>query len=207
MLGRDINLDILRVEGYRKFCNKLWNATKLTLRQLGDDYKPPATIGLTGHESLAEKFILSRLNAAIREANRNFDTMNFMTLTNAIYQFWLHEFCDIFLEVQKPVLAADDSPENIRRKESMRATLYTCIDTGLRMLHPLMPFITEELFQRLARRAGDNTTTIMKAAYPTEVPEFNDDVAEREFGVIMDVVRATRSLMTDYDLKSGATGG
>ncbi|KAI9034393.1 tRNA synthetases class I-domain-containing protein [Hyaloraphidium curvatum] len=203
--GRDINLDILRVEGYRKFCNKLWNATKLTLKQLGDNYVPAASPALTGNESLAEKYILSKLNTAVREANRNFEVMNFMALTNALYSFWQHEFCDIFLEVQKPVLAAEDSPENLKRKESMRNTLYTCLDFGLRLLHPFMPFITEELYQRTPRRAGDKTETIMRSSYPQVLPEFDNEAAEAQFSTIMEVVRAARSLTTDYDIKTGAT--
>ena len=200
-------MDILRVEGYRKFCNKLWNATKLTLKQLGDDYKPAASAALSGDESLAEKYILSRLNSAVREANRNFEGMNFMVLTNALYQLWLSEFCDIFLEVQKPILAGEDTPENLKRKASMRATMYTCLDFGLRLLHPFMPFITEELYQRMPRRAGDTIPTIMLASYPQEMAEFKNEAAEKDFATIVEIVRAARSLMTDYDLKSGATGG
>jgi valyl-tRNA synthetase len=97
--GRDINLDILRVDGYRKFCNKLWNATRFALMKLGDNYVPRSDLNLTGKESIADLWILSKLNKAISETNKNLDQMNFMQATSAVYQFWLYELCDVYLVI------------------------------------------------------------------------------------------------------------
>lgn len=89
-----------------------------------------------------------------------------MLATQAVYQFWLYELCDVYIEAMKP-LSADDAPENVRR--SAQDTLYTCLDQGLKMLHPFMPFVTEELWQRLPRRPEDKTVTIALAAFPKTV--------------------------------------
>ncbi|KAJ2841035.1 valine--tRNA ligase, partial [Coemansia erecta] len=91
----DINLDVQRIDGYRKFCNKLWNATRFALMKLGDDFAPPAEATPTGCESLAEKWILHRLNVAVRNANTAFEDMNLMVATSAIYSFWLYDLCDV----------------------------------------------------------------------------------------------------------------
>lgn len=95
--GRDINLDILRVDGYRKFCNKLWNAVRFARLKLGDDYTPRNELTLTGRESTADLWILSKLNKAIKETNKNLDQMNFMAATTSVHQFWLYELCDVYL--------------------------------------------------------------------------------------------------------------
>ena len=165
--GRDINLDILRVEGYRKFCNKLWNAIRLAQQKLGDDFKPaPHGVVLTGNESLADLWILNKLNMASRDTNLYLEQRNFMNATSTVYNFWLYELCDVYLEICKPVIDGQDEI----KKRAAQDTLYTCLDAGLKLLHPIMPFVTEELWQRLPRRANDPLSqTIMKARFPTEV--------------------------------------
>ncbi|KAJ3035387.1 hypothetical protein HDV00_004032 [Rhizophlyctis rosea] len=195
--GRDINLDILRVEGYRKFCNKLWNAIKLGTINLEEGYKPDAEFKLTGKESLADAWILSKLNNAIRETNRHLEAMNFMQATTAIYQFWWTELCDVYLEISKPVIAGGDE----EGKRACRNTLYVCLDYGLRLLHPFMPFITEELWQRLPRRGGEGVATVMRARYPVEVAEWDSPKAEKDYEFVNEVVHAIRSLVTDYSIK------
>jgi len=125
---------------------------------------------MTGNESLVEKWIISRLNAAIKETTENLETINLMNATTAIYNFWLYELCDVYVEAVKPVVDADDSIPGIAEKKlSMRNTLYNCLEGGLKLLHPFMPFITEELYQRLPRRPNDTIPTIMKAPYPVVV--------------------------------------
>ncbi|KAJ3057123.1 hypothetical protein HK097_000051 [Rhizophlyctis rosea] len=195
--GRDINLDILRVEGYRKFCNKLWNATKLVMMKLGDGYKPLAEIKLTGNESLADKWILSKLNSAVRDTNKYLDQMNFMQATSSVYQFWLTELCDVYLEISKPVTDGT----NEEAKAACRNTLYICLDAGLKLLHPFMPFITEELWQRLPRRPSDSCPTISKAPYPKEIAEWDSPKAEKDYEFLNEVVHAIRSLISDYSIK------
>ena len=125
---------------------------------------------MTGNESLVEKWIISRLNNAIKETTENLETINLMAATTAIYNFWLYELCDVYVEAVKPVVDADDSVPGITEKKlSMRNTLYNCLEAGLKLLHPFMPFITEELYQRLPRRPNDTIPTIMKASYPVVV--------------------------------------
>ncbi|KAJ1679950.1 valine--tRNA ligase, partial [Spiromyces aspiralis] len=193
--GRDLNLNVLRVEGYRKFCNKLWNATRFALMKLGKDFKPATTADLTGEESLAERWILHKLNRAVAELNLRLKEMNFMAATTAVYSFWLYELCDVFIEYIKPITQDDSDP---KARRSAQNTLYTCLDVGLRMLHPFMPFVTEELWQRLPRRPGDTTSSISVARFPEELPEREDVEAEKGFDLVMSVVRAARSLIADY---------
>lgn len=164
--GRDINLDILRVEGYRKFCNKLWNATKFALLKLegpnGSPFQPSSSDAPAGEESLVEKWILHRLDFAAREVSTQLTERNFMNATAAVYNFWLYELCDVYIEAMKPITEE-------RAAESARQTLYTALDAGLKLLHPFMPYVTEELWQRLPKRANEKAETISLAKYPEPV--------------------------------------
>ncbi|KAJ1921365.1 valine--tRNA ligase [Mycoemilia scoparia] len=197
--SRDLNLNVLRVEGYRKFCNKLWNATRFALLKLGTDFKPNPTSELTGEESLAEKWILHKLNKAATELNERMAEMNFMAATTAVYSFWLYELCDVFIEYIKPITQEDSDP---KARRSAQNTLYICLDAGLRMLHPFMPYVTEELWQRLPRRPNDTTPSISIANFPEAREDFNNPDAESKFDLIMSVVRSARSLLADYGIKS-----
>ncbi|KAI8811075.1 tRNA synthetases class I-domain-containing protein [Cladochytrium replicatum] len=209
--GRDINLDILRVEGYRKFCNKLWNATRFALMKLTPPFTPLSAARATSPDrstlSLAEKWILSRLNHAIGEQHSSLEAYNFMGATSAIYNFWLYELCDVYLEVSKNLI---DSPsEEIRT--SAQNTLYTCLDQGLKLLHPFMPFVTEELYQRLPRRPRERegepgyTPSIMLTRWPIQREAWDYPEAEKEMATLNEAVHAVRSLLVDYNIKSGAT--
>uniref|UniRef100_A0A673LR73 Valine--tRNA ligase n=1 Tax=Sinocyclocheilus rhinocerous TaxID=307959 RepID=A0A673LR73_9TELE len=152
--GRDINLDVNRILGYRHFCNKLWNAVKFAMRTLGEGFV------------VSDRWILSRLSAAVALCDSGFQAYDFPAITTAIYNFWLYELCDIYLESVKPVLSRTDS-EGQKQADICRQTLYTCLEVGLRLLSPLMPFVTEELFQRLPRRlAQDSTSSICVTPYP-----------------------------------------
>ncbi|KAK9709947.1 valine--tRNA ligase [Basidiobolus ranarum] len=201
--GRDINLDILRVEGYRKFCNKLWNVTRFALMKLGEDFKPRANAELTGNESLPELWILHKLNKAAATTNAALNEKNFMAATSAIYSFWLYELCDVFVEVIKPI-TDDSSPENATQQRSAKDTLYTCLEAGLKLLHPFMPFVTEELYQRLPRRPEDSIPTISKASYPVEEASYDNDKAEKDFDNVFSIVKAARSLIVEYNISSNA---
>uniref|UniRef100_A0A671SVV4 Valine--tRNA ligase n=1 Tax=Sinocyclocheilus anshuiensis TaxID=1608454 RepID=A0A671SVV4_9TELE len=152
--GRDINLDVNRILGYRHFCNKLWNAVKFAMRTLGEGFV------------VSDRWILSRLSAAVALCDSGFQAYDFPAITTAIYNFWLYELCDVYLESVKPVLSRTDS-EGQKQADICRQTLYTCLEVGLRLLSPLMPFVTEELFQRLPRRlAQDSTSSICVTPYP-----------------------------------------
>lgn len=198
--GRDINLDILRIEGYRKFCNKLWNAIRLSLMKLGDDFTPRSDSKLTGSESLSDLWILNKLNVAVKEANDNLEQRNFMQATTAIYSFWLYDFCDVYLELCKPVIGGSDET----RKRVAQDTLYTCLDAGLKLLHPMMPFVTEELWQRLPRRPNDPLSdTIMLAKYPMANSEWHHPKSNIDFEDVNKVVRACRSLLSSTNITDG----
>ncbi|CAK9438293.1 uncharacterized protein LODBEIA_P25170 [Lodderomyces beijingensis] len=197
--GRDINLDILRVEGYRKFCNKIYQATKFVLGKLGDSYVPPKTAALLGSESLVEKWILDKLNNAAQNTNESLQGRNFGDATNHIYNYW-YDLCDVYIENSK-ALIQDGTPE---QKKSAQDTLYTAIDGALRLIHPFMPFVTEEMWQRLPRREGDETQTVSKAKYPQFIEEFSNPEASKAYDLVIEITKGARSLLSQYNiLKNG----
>lgn len=196
--GRDINLDINRVEGYRHFCNKIWNATRFALMSLGETFRPEAVFPGPKKEALMDWWILSRLSAAIELCNMGFKSYNFPQITTAIYNFWLYEFCDVYLESLKPVFQGSDT----ETKRSSSEVLLTCLHTALRLLHPFMPFLTEELYQRLPHRpCAQLPPSISVDAYPevNELPARNESL-ERKVAFMQDLVHKVRSLRADYNL-------
>ncbi|KAJ2768924.1 valine--tRNA ligase [Coemansia nantahalensis] len=200
--GRDVSMDIQRVHGYRKFCNKLWNATRFALAKLGDDFVPATSTAPTGEESLADRWILHRLNCTARDTNAALATMNFMAATTAIYSFWLYDLCDVFIEYIKPIT----TPEaDAGARNSALQTLYTCFDQALKMLHPFMPFVTEELWQRLPRRANETCPSICIAAYPEPRSDYDDSRAEADFELVTKIAGAGRSLAAAYKVLSKST--
>ncbi|KAJ2052966.1 valine--tRNA ligase [Coemansia sp. S16] len=200
--GRDMNLNVMRVDGYRKFCNKLWNATRFALMKLGEDFVPSTDAALTGHESLAERWILHRLNVAARNASSALTDMNFMAATTAVHSFWLYELCDVYIEYIKPITTPD---ADAAARHSAQQTLFTCLDQGLKLLHPFMPFVTEELWQRLPRRASETSPSISVSAYPEPRSDYENTQAESEFELIMSITKAGRSLTADYNVLSKST--
>ncbi|KAK4054912.1 valine--tRNA ligase [Microbotryomycetes sp. JL201] len=197
--GRDINLEILRVEGYRKFCNKLWNATRFAIGKFDADFIPLESAKPTGQESLVERWILHKLNEASTKVNQHLSDRNFMKATDEMYSFWLYEVCDVYIEAIKDI-TAPDAPLEPRR--SAQNTLYTVLDQGLKLLHPVMPFVTEELWQRLPRRPTDNTPSIMLSRYPEadSAREFTQE--EKDFDLAFNAIRSIRSAATSYNINS-----
>ncbi|CAG0891729.1 unnamed protein product, partial [Cyprideis torosa] len=205
--GRDINLDVLRIQGYRFFCNKLWNATKFALKYLGNDYKPlPKMMAPQPSDPEMSRWILSRLAATVSAVNAGLASYEFPAVTTALHGFWLYDLCDVYLESLKPVFAsAETSPEVLSQCQE---TLYTCLDVGLRLLSPIMPFVTEELWQRLQRRQGDETPSICVASYPeTDTVPWRDEGLESDVTQLNGVVKAVRSKRADYGIvqKGNAT--
>lgn len=195
--GRDINLDVLRVQGYRFFCNKLWNATKFALNILGTDFKPNPTAELSGQEKEMELWILSKLSGAVSGCKKGFEMYDFPTVTTACYVFWLYELCDWYLEYIKPIVYGSDPDA----KKVCQDVLYTCLDVGLRLLHPMMPFVTEELFQRLPRRSANAPPSLCVTPYPK--PEdclWSNPALETEVEFVQNVVKSVRSIRGDYNL-------
>lgn len=201
--GRDINMDIKVVDGYRKFCNKMYQATKFALMRLGDDFVPKPTIALTGKESLVELWILHKLNKAAQNTNMGLEERNFLLATDEVYRYWLYELCDVYIENSKPLILEGTEEQ----KRSAQDTLYNCLEGALLLIHPFMPFVTEELWQRLPRRPQDTNPTIVKAAYPRYIKELDNTAAETAYDLALSVVKAIRSMQSEYGIKDACKGG
>eukprot|EP00299_Pterocystis_sp_00344_P018925 c9428_g1_i1.p1 GENE.c9428_g1_i1~~c9428_g1_i1.p1 ORF type:complete len:1129 (-),score=330.43 c9428_g1_i1:112-3126(-) len=204
MQGQDVNLDICRIVGYRNFCNKLWNATIL-MRMLFEDVNTPTGFATTDVKfldslvngaSLIDKWILSRLRHCILTVDHSFKQYQFGEGAHCIYHFFMDELCPVYLEAVKPLVRGGE-PALVA---SIRKVLYTCFDLGLKLLHPMMPFVTEELWHRLP---GMHTSklTIMTQQYPTTTPEsWHNAEAEAVLSIVDKVVHAVRSQKTAYKL-------
>jgi len=193
--GRDINLDVKRVVAYRNFCNKLWNVMKFALMNFGEDFSPVDTEPISG-SSAPERWILSRLSNAARQANEGFKIYDFSQTTSALYSFWYYELCDVYLEVMKPIMQS----ESDELKQSAKQTLYTCLDNGLRLLHPFMPFVTEELWHRLPPRRENKIESICISPYPQCVEARLDVQVEHEMKFVQDIIHSVRGLRASFGL-------
>uniref|UniRef100_A0A0N5CD11 Valine--tRNA ligase, mitochondrial n=1 Tax=Strongyloides papillosus TaxID=174720 RepID=A0A0N5CD11_STREA len=192
--GRDINLDVLRVQGYRFFCNKIWQAVKFVLMKFDGEFKPKELSDLSSGNCNVNKWILSRLSKTVDEVNSNFSSYNFQNVTTAIYNFWLYDFCDIYLEAIKPIMMSDDQ----EAKETIRNILFWCVNTGLKLSAPFMPFITEELWQRLPKVESEKSPSIHVSKYPNVAEyTFKNIESENVINFAMDIVRKVRSIRSD----------
>ncbi|XP_058803896.1 valine--tRNA ligase isoform X3 [Phymastichus coffea] len=196
--GRDINLDILRVQGYRFFCNKLWNAAKFALTYFGDgfEYDEAADAKLTNNESNIDMWMLSRVSNAAAICDEGFAQYDFNGATTACYNLWLYDLCDVYLECLKPVFQCGTD----KQKQAAQRVLFKTLDVGLRLLSPFMPFITEELYQRLPRK-NLVFPSICVSPYPTatECPWRNEEL-ERDVDFAQKVVRSIRSSRGAYNI-------
>jgi valyl-tRNA synthetase len=203
--GRDISLDVTRVVGLRMFCNKLWNATRFAL-QFVADFAPTATLldDLMSSNKMAirDKFMISRLMKGVETVNDCLAAYRFGEAQQAIYALWLDEICAIYLELIKPVVY-DTSETNKEQRWAAQATLWVSMEIGLRLLHPMMPFVTEELWQRLPGRGSlgaEETVSIMIAKYPEVNPSYKNDDCESSMAHTMKVVEACRALRASYNI-------
>ncbi|KAK5124217.1 hypothetical protein LTR85_001920 [Meristemomyces frigidus] len=195
--GGDINFDVKVMRSYRNFCNKIYQATKYVLGNLPTDYTPPAKGGKTGKESLPERWILHKLNQAAKKVNESLAAREFSQSTQATYNYWLYELCDVYIENSKSIIRDGTEEE----KKSAIDTLYTALDGALTMIHPFMPFLTEELWQRLPRRQGDKTRSIVLAAYPEHDASLDDLKSERDYELLLGCSKGIRSLLQEYGVK------
>jgi valyl-tRNA synthetase len=175
--GRDIKLDVKRVEGYRAFINKLWNATRFALLTL-EDYEAKEFVAADEDLSPADKWILTRLSDCVTAVNEGLTEYRFSDAAQAIYEFTWHEFCDWYLECSKPILYGDDTKIPGTRAAA-QGTMLHVLDTILKLAHPFMPFVTEELWQALPKTA-DAAEVLCISAWPNagNRPEFRADEAE-----------------------------
>jgi len=185
--GRDIRLTEERIEGYRNFANKIWNAARLVLTNV-EGYDP--ALARRGTPSVADRWIKSRLTETTAQVRKAIDTYRFNDAASAVYQFLWHEYCDWYLEIAKRSLYQPQSPE---AKAVTQRTLVETLETTLRLLHPFMPFISEELWQRLPH-AGES---IMIAPFPKATRKGRDPEAERLMAPVLDFVSAIRTVRSE----------
>jgi valyl-tRNA synthetase len=194
--GRDIPLARNRMQGYAAFATKIWNASRFAMMNLEHKLSD-------GHEvereelKTVERWILARLNRATESVNRSLSTFRFDEAANSIYQFFWHELCDWYIEMAKPVLLGRHGSEKDR--ENARRVLLDVLDRSLRLLHPFMPFITEEIWLKL----GGVEPSIMVAPYPTAEEVFEDPDAEDVVAVMQEIITRVRTLRAERGFAPG----
>ncbi len=205
--GNDVNLSLQRVEGNRNFTNKIWNATRYVIGQLGPalaEAGGPGQAPGPAESGLAERWILSRLSETVRTVTRLMDTFQFGEAGRQAYEFFWNEYCDWYLEISKIALHGEDPVAQART----RATLVKVLDDSLRLLHPFIPFVTEETWDYLKRATAAHggaaetwPEALMIAPWPE--PGLADPGAEADLGIIMEVVRAVRNVRAEYEVAPG----
>ncbi|HEX5354269.1 MAG TPA: valine--tRNA ligase, partial [Rhodanobacteraceae bacterium] len=236
--SRTINFDIKRAEGYKAFCNKLWNAARFVLMNSSSPL-PPGTAAIPGQElrggaqapgegsglarhpgetepspqplsrrergslptTEAERWIVSRLHATLAEVEQHFTTYRFDHLAQALYEFVWNEYCDWFLELSKPALSGDDA----EAAASTRRTLLVVLETALRALHPVIPFITEEIWQSVAPQLGLEAASILERAYPRADEFAVDQTASAEIEWFKAVLTGIRKIRSEMNIVPGKT--
>jgi valyl-tRNA synthetase len=198
-MGRTLNFDLKRCEGYRSFCNKLWNAARFVLmncegHDTGLDDKAPVEL------SHVDRWIASRLQRAEREAIEALEAYRFDVAARTIYEFVWDEYCDWYVELAKTQLANGNEAQN----RATRRTLIRVLEAILRLAHPIIPFITEELWQTVAPLAGRAGETIMLAPYPIPDERKIAPNSEREVEIVKEVVNAARNLRSTMGIAPSA---
>ena len=193
--GRDIRFDLGRIEGYKNFCNKLWNASRYVLMNTGDLDSGPEEYGV------ADRWIRSRMQDTVAQVHDCMKGYRLDLASQTIYEFTWHEFCDWYLELSKSVLQADGSTDAAKR--GTRRTLIEMLESILRLLHPLMPFITDEIWGQVAPRAGIEGQTIMLRPFPECDDSQRDEQAEIELGWVRQFILGVRQIRGEYDISPG----
>ena len=207
--GRDIKFDLQRCDGYRNFCNKLWNATRFVLMNTQKEDGTPedngfdaASCGEGGRKfSQADRWIVSILQRTEAEVEKAFADYRFDLAAKAIYEFVWDEYCDWYLELAKVQIQIGDDAE----KRATRRTLLRVLETILRLAHPIMPFITEEIWQTIAPMTGKNGASIMLEAYPKAQPDKLDEASEAWVAQLKQMVEAIRSLRGEIGISPAAS--
>ncbi|WP_043529499.1 valine--tRNA ligase [Litchfieldella xinjiangensis] len=201
--GRDIKFDMGRLEGYRNFCNKLWNASRYVLMNAEDQ-----DCGIDGGEvelSLADRWIVSRLQQTEAQMTKAMEEFRFDHASQALYDFVWNEYCDWYLELSKPVLWDDEAPASAKR--GTRRTLVRVLEAILRLAHPMMPFISEEIWQRVAPLAGKaaagDSASIMVQPWPQPEEAKVDEQATRDIEWLKGVIVAVRNIRAEMNIAPG----
>jgi len=192
--GRDIKLAEDRIEGYRNFCNKLWNASRFVFMNL-EDYKGSCALDDKANLSTADRWILSRLNRATKDVNEALEAFKFNDAALTVYKFIWNEYCDWYIELTKSILFADPGPE----RTAAQNVLIHVLNSALKLLHPFMPFITEEIWQKLPQ----DEDSIMVSAFPEYKEERTDSAVEKEMATVMEVITGIRNIRGEMNLNPG----
>ncbi|MGB2325446.1 MAG: valine--tRNA ligase, partial [Pseudomonadales bacterium] len=194
--GRDIKFDLGRIEGNRNFCNKIWNAASYVLMNCED--QDCGQHGDAVELSLADRWILSRLQRTQQKVLSALDSYRFDHAAEALYSFIWNEYCAWYLELSKPVLWDDNaSPEQLR---GTRQTLVQVLESALRLAHPLMPYITEEIWQKVKPLVGKTGPSIMLEAYPEFTADMVDEQAEADLNWVRDVIEGVRNIRGEMNI-------
>ncbi|MGI9199972.1 MAG: valine--tRNA ligase [Woeseiaceae bacterium] len=193
--GRDIRFDLGRIEGYKKFCNKLWNAASYVLMNTEE-------VGEGDVEfSAADLWVQSRLDNAVRTVHEQMAVYRLDLAAQALYEFTWHEFCDWYLELSKPVLQSEDASDAAKR--GTRRTLISVLESLLRLLHPIIPFVTEEIWQEVASRAGVEGDTIMLRPYPLPNDNVQNAEAVADIEWVKQFILGIRQIRGEMDISPG----
>jgi valyl-tRNA synthetase len=197
--GRDVVFDLGRVEGYRNFCNKLWNAARYVL--MNTEQQDTDLNGGNIQLTLADRWILSRLQATAQDVNEALQNYRFDHAAQSIYEFTWNNYCDWYLELSKPVLTEADSHDASRR--GTRRTLVQVLEALLRLVHPIMPFISEEIWQRVAPLAGVSGDTILYQSFPMPDNALLDAPAEAEINWLQQFLLGVRRIRAEMNIAPG----
>ena len=197
--GRDIKFHLNRIEGYRNFCNKLWNAARF-VDMITEEQVVARHIDAR-HTTLADRWILSKQQEIIDLTHKHLNNYRFDLAAQTLYNFVWHEFCDWYIELCKPVLFLEDTETHIQ--QNTRRVLLEVLDTTLRLLHPIIPFITEEIWQRIAQRMQTEGQSIMLQPFPCSNPGYTDAESLEKMEWSREFVNAVRKVRSDMDIPPG----
>jgi len=199
MPGSDLKLSESRTEGYRHFANKIWNASRFSLMNLEKFNVDEMTQEVPPKEfSLPDRWIRGRLNQVIREVRKSLEDYKFNEASHVLYQFIWHEFCDWYLELTKLYLYKEGGK---KRQNLTQRTLLEVLDAILRLLHPFMPFITEEIWQQLPQRKENES--VMIAEFPKPDKRYDDEEVADEMALVIEVINALRNIRGEMNLPPG----
>ncbi len=190
--GRDVRMSGERIEGYQHFVTKIWNATRFSMMRL-DGYPEEGVEPEKDDYSLCDRWIKDRLNKTIGDVTKYLDEYKFNDASGSIYRFIWHEFCDWYLELVKPVIYSKDDRA---KRLAAQQTILMVLKDFMKLLHPFMPFLTEEIWQKLGGDGG----SVMVSVFPTVDDDLRDQDAEKQMGVIMDVITSVRNIRGEMSI-------